>query len=139
MRYQHIRSDKDKNSKDLFTPLHTVCENGNTKLVQLLLKSDKIKINETTLLGHTPLDIAIINNKIEIVKLLLQEKGINLYINDSLRHEKYLYYKMYDEENNPTKIELVFKAFIDYQWDNMKVTDKIITNFFINHKKTEKS
>lgn len=58
------------------TPLVIAVSNGNYEATELLLKAKGIKVNQTTK-GFTPLHLAVINEFIPLVKLLLNHPEIN--------------------------------------------------------------
>ena len=66
-------------SKDGMTPLHAACQQGHTKIVELLLDVQGINVNvPNTLDGATGLYFACQNGFLDIVKLLLDVKGIDV-------------------------------------------------------------
>ncbi|CCC70542.1 hypothetical protein NCAS_0F00580 [Naumovozyma castellii] len=69
------------NAKDIHLriPLHYACEGGKLDFVQLLLQTKLMNsVNTPDNVMQTPLLLALINNHLEIMKLLLQEEQLTL-------------------------------------------------------------
>lgn len=78
------------------TILFKAVTKGNEKIVQLLMKNPNIDVNETSLMSvsfdfdgngdyiicKTSLNQAVLNEFVDIIKLLLNNKNINLNITD---------------------------------------------------------
>ena len=79
-----LAADCDPNlrSNDGFMPLLSACNNGNADTVRVLLQhQDKVNINNLDVDGSTALHLAVRNNHIEVVQLLLAA-GIDTTIQD---------------------------------------------------------
>lgn len=64
------------------TLLHEVCKNDSYQLADYLLQQNIIDINEQDLNGSTALHCAVDEGLIDMVKLLISFKGIDLNIED---------------------------------------------------------
>lgn len=112
------------------TPLYLACKFGNIDALKVLLyyNADPNKVNEFSL---TPLDIAIINNHVEIVKTLVSISNINLNLLTTDAINNYLdYNKIFSGGesalffaylfNNQEIINILVKAGIDTNIKNNK-------------------
>lgn len=57
--------------------LHLACRLGLVKMVSLLLEKEHLDVNNTTNTHHTPLYTACLNERTEIVELLLQDERVD--------------------------------------------------------------
>ncbi len=66
------------NDKDILdrTPLNRACQNGNTKVVELLINNGA-KVNDKNDVGHTPLYIASLCGHLDTVKILIKAGAIS--------------------------------------------------------------
>lgn len=66
-------------SNDAFTtPLHWAAQQGNTRLVSMILRGRKVNVNLSNSDGWTPLQLAARRGSLQCVKLLL-EAGANVH------------------------------------------------------------
>jgi ankyrin repeat protein len=73
------------NGKDSYnrTLLHNSAETDNIIIASYLLNLDYIDVNSIDYEGQTPLIISLLNRNIDIFKLLLKRKDINIYVEDN--------------------------------------------------------
>jgi len=58
--------------------LFETCIHGHVEILKLLLKDERVNVNQVKICDETPFFIACDNGQIEIVKLLLNDKRVNI-------------------------------------------------------------
>ena len=97
-----------KNNVDLEGVLSHACYVGDLKLVNNLLKNDRISVSE---LNNSPIIMAVKNERFDVVDRLLKEKNVN----PSDQHNKAL--KIATENGN---LEMINKLLEDRRFNNNK-------------------
>ncbi|KAJ6241755.1 ankyrin repeat and socs box protein [Anaeramoeba flamelloides] len=77
--------DASKPTKKLNYPIHTATIKGKIPIINFLLKYE-IEINARNQQGNTALHIAIINSKLDVIKILAKQKNINTMIVNNNNH-----------------------------------------------------
>jgi len=92
------------------TALHWACNNNKLKLLEVLLKKEKINVNQQNQFGHTPLMVAIMNYKKnrDMVHMLIQNTKIDVNIKDK-RGNTSLMYAIKNSQKNMIKEILKIK------------------------------
>lgn len=93
---------KDENVKKKIETLHEAAASGNMKRIKELLNK-KENINSTNFAGQTSLHLAVINNKQEIVNLLLS-KGANHLVKDNAGYSPLTYAVIYSPMDSCSSI-----------------------------------
>lgn len=134
---QHRDIDIAVVDDNLYTPFDNVCFGGNEEIFKIFLRDSKVDVNAFNLnLCYAPLCISIIEKRIGIVDLLLQEEALNMYSthenNDGkclldVVIEKLICFEV-EADFGGISGGRIIKAFIDHQWRNL--IDKYKQKFF---------
>lgn len=135
------------NKKEEMTPLYIAVNTRNKEIVRLLLSKSQINVNdpynysyekgysvyrglESTSIKKTPLSLAVENEDVEIVELLLARENID--VNIPFEYKSNYTIKKNNSERQSETVKILSPLFVAVQKDNDRIVEDLLIKSQIN-------
>lgn len=119
------------------TPLHIICNRGRNEEIKeseklLMTFNGLLKNEKESVKGYTPLHLAILNKNLDAIRLLLNDKDVDVNAQDSSRNTPLHYIVRSD---SCYEMLTLFHDYAGKELDIMKTNINVLNNFFFLKRK----